>query len=71
MDEKKYELLIVFGTAGYVYYKTDKASAKEALDEFLMKVNGLCDASNLPFEDYVTEATLRDEDFEDVDSVVF
>lgn len=69
--KKENELMIVFGNAGYVYFKTGASTAREALDEFESALGGLCDSSNLPYEDYVTEAVLRDENYEDLDSVKF
>ena len=72
MEKKnKNELMIVFGNAGYVYFKTGATTAREALDEFESALGEVFDSSNLPYEDYVTEAVLRDENYEDLDSVKF
>lgn len=71
MEEKKNELMIVFGKAGWVYFKTNATTAREALDEFVARIFDVVDTSNLEIEDFVTEATLRNEEYEDLDSVDF
>ena len=65
------ELTIIFQNMGYVYYKTNKTTASEALGEFVSKVDQIMDTSNLPFEDYIVEAVLRDDESNDIDSVLF
>ncbi len=68
---EKYELMVSFGNAGWVYFKTDKPTAQEAFSEFRKKIEDGIDFSNFPYEGFVTEAVLRDENHENVDSLTF
>ncbi len=62
------EIKIEFGKAGYIYYKTDEDTAVWAVDEALncMKNNGI-NVDNLN----PIAAILRDENGNDIDSVVY
>lgn len=67
------ELMVVLhdGAGGYrvswIYFNTDKASAKEALDDFYR----VCDVQNINTDNLnVTRCVLRNENREDIDEYV-
>ena len=61
------ELKILYDNYSYLYYKTNKESAKEALDEY----EWLCDRIGIDLSNMnMTECVLRDEDGDDISYII-
>ena len=60
-EDFRNELMVVFGNHGYVYYRTNRESAKHALKDFLERFN----LDNLDLK--ISDAVLRDSSGNDID----
>ena len=60
-EDFRNELMVVFGNHGYVYYRTNRGSARHALKDFLERFN----MENLDLK--ISEAVLRDSSGNDID----
>ncbi len=62
--EKKNELMVAFGSTGYVYFHTNKAICKDAVDEFLCELSRVgVNTDNL----CIKTCVLRDNEENDID----